>query len=80
MNRLPPTARLIGIGWYFATCIVGGVVGGFLLDQVAGTRPLLTLLGLFLGLMLAFYGGYRMLMDVLTVEPSQRKEPERKDE
>jgi F0F1-type ATP synthase assembly protein I len=73
VNRLPPTARLIGIGWYFALCIVIGVVGGVLLDEVAGTTPLLTLLGLLLGLLTAFYGGYRMLMDVL--RPNQgRKE------
>ena len=65
MNRLPPTARLIGIGWYFVVCIVLGIVGGVWLDQVAGTAPLLTLIGLFLGLVIAFYGGYRMLMDVL---------------
>ncbi len=65
MDGLPPTARLIGIGWYFAVCIVMGVVGGVLLDKVAGTAPLLTLLGLLLGLVAAFYGGYRMLMDVL---------------
>lgn len=72
MDRLPPTARLIGIGWYFAICIVTGVVGGFLLDEVAGTRPLLTLLGLLLALVVAFYGGYRMLMDVLTAERSRQ--------
>lgn len=77
MNRLPPTARLIGIGWYFATCIVVGVVGGVLLDEVAGTRPLLTLLCLMLGLVVAFYGGYRMLMDALT---SQRSSATKKDE
>jgi len=65
MDRLPPTARLIGIGWYFAVCIVLGIVGGVLLDRVADTEPLLTLLGLTLGLVLAFYGGYQMLMEVL---------------
>lgn len=65
MNRLPPTARLIGIGWYFVVCIVGGIVGGVFLDRVADTAPLLTMLGLGLGLVTAFYGGYRMLMDVL---------------
>ncbi len=65
MNRLPPTARLIGIGWYFVVCIVGGVAGGVFLDRVADTAPLLTMLGLGLGLVTAFYGGYRMLMDVL---------------
>ncbi len=65
LNRLPPTARLFGIGWYFAVCIIAGVVGGALLDRVAGTEPLLTLVGLALGLVLAFYGGYQMLMEVL---------------
>jgi F0F1-type ATP synthase assembly protein I len=67
MDRLPPTARLIGIGWYFAVCIVVGIVGGLLLDQVAGSRPLLTLLGMLLGLVVAFYGGYRMLIDTLAI-------------
>ncbi len=65
MDQLPPTARLIGIGWYFAVCIIAGVVGGVWLDRVAGTEPLLTLLGLALGLVLALYGGYQMLMEVL---------------
>lgn len=65
MERLPPAVRLIGIGWYFALCIVLGVVGGVLLDRVAGTTPLLTILGLFLGLLLAFVGGYGMLKEVL---------------
>ncbi|MCH7579036.1 MAG: AtpZ/AtpI family protein [Chloroflexi bacterium] len=72
MDRLPPTARLIGIGWYFAVCIVAGVIGGALLDGVADTKPLLTLLGLTLGLVLAFYGGYQMLMDV--IRPGKEKE------
>lgn len=65
MDRLPPTAQLIGIGWFFAVCIVFGVVGGVLLDRVTGTAPLFALLGLTLGLLTAFYGGYRMLMDVI---------------
>ncbi len=66
MDGLPPAARLIGIGWYFAICVVGGVMGGYLLDQVLGIAPLLTMLGLFAGLIIACYGGYRMLMDVVT--------------
>lgn len=72
MNQLPPTARLIGIGWYFVVCIVLGIVGGVLLDRTTGTAPLLTLTGLILGLVIAFYGGYRMLMDVL--QPKQDRE------
>ena len=73
MNRLPPATRLIGIGWYFAVCIVAGVVGGYLLDQVAGTTPLLTMLGLLLGLAIAFYGGYRMLLEVLRPERDRKE-------
>lgn len=65
VNRLPPTARLIGIGWYFAVCIVLGIVGGVLLDRAIDTTPLFTLLGLLLGLFAACYGGYRMIMDAL---------------
>lgn len=73
VNQLPPAARLIGIGWYFAVCIVVGVVGGVLLDRVADTSPLLTLLGLVFGLFTAFYGGYRMLMDVLQPEQGRKE-------
>ena len=73
MDRLPPAARLIGIGWYFAVCIVAGLAGGVALDRVVGTTPWLTLLGLLLGLLAAFYGGYRMLMDVLQPEPWKKR-------
>lgn len=66
MDRLPPAARLTGIGFYFATCIVGGITGGLWLDVLVFGRVLVFLwLGLLLGLSAALYGGYRMLMDVL---------------
>ena len=65
MNRLPPAARLIGIGWFFVVCIVCGLLGGVFLDRLTGTEPLLSMLGLLLGLVTAFVGGYRMLMEGL---------------
>ncbi len=65
LTRLPPAMRLMGIGWYFALCIVGGIVGGALLDGWLGTTPLLTLLGLLVGMVAAFWGGYLLLMEVL---------------
>ncbi len=65
MMRFPPAVRLVGIGWFFAACIVGGIVGGLLLDKLIGSAPLLTLIGLFLGLLAASVGGYRMLMETL---------------
>ena len=73
MDRLPATARLIGIGWYFAVCIVIGVVGGVLLDRAVDSAPLFTLLGLALGLIAAFYGGYRMLMEALQANRGRKE-------
>ena len=65
MQSFPPVYGLIGIGWYVATCIVLGVLAGLWLDGQLETKPLFTLLGLGLGLLVAGYGSYRMLMDVL---------------
>ena len=69
MRNLPPALQLIGIGWYFATCIVLGVLGGLWVDDQVDIRPLFTLLGVGLGLLTAGYGGYRMLRDFLGPRP-----------
>ena len=63
MGRLPPTIRLVGLGWYIALSIALPVGGGVLLDGRLGTRPLLSMLGLALGLVLAFWGAYRMVAE-----------------
>ena len=63
MGGLPPVLRLLGIGWYFALSITLGVGGGVWLDRQLGITPLFTLLGLFLGMAAAFYGGYRMIVE-----------------
>jgi hypothetical protein len=65
MGGLPPALRLVGIGWYVALCIALGAGGGVWLDRRFDLSPVLTLVGLFLGLGLAFYGGYLMLLDVV---------------
>jgi hypothetical protein len=65
MGRLPPVVRLLGIGWYFALCIIVGIVGGVLLDRQVEKDHIFTLVGLFLGLILAFFGGYIMLLEEL---------------
>ncbi len=64
-NRLAAAMSMIGIGWFLALSIVGGVVGGLLLDGWLGTKPVFTLLGLFGGLGVAFYGTYQMIMKVM---------------
>lgn len=74
MGGLPPAARLIGIGWYFAFCIVFGIVGGLLLDRFLNVEPIFTLLGLFLGLVLAFVGGYLLLLEELGLRRPRQKD------
>ena len=65
MGRYSPALRLLGIGWYFAFCIALGIGGGVWLDNRVGISPLFTLIGLCLGLLAAFFGGYRMLTEAL---------------
>ena len=65
MQRLTPAIQLLGLGSYVAVCIAGGTIGGYFLDGALGTGRVLTLAGLAFGLVAAFYGGYRMLMDTI---------------
>lgn len=65
MQRLSPAVQLLGLGSYVATCIAGGAIGGYFLDEALDTGRILTLSGLALGLVAAFYGGYRMLTDTI---------------
>jgi len=73
MGGLPAALRLVGVGWYVALCIGLGVGGGVWLDGKFDTSPVLTLAGLFLGLLMAFWGGYRMLMDVVSAVGPKKK-------
>ncbi len=61
MNRRLLALRLVGLGWYVATCVVVGTVGGLVLDKYTGTTPIFTLLGVLFGTFLAFYGLYKMV-------------------
>ena len=61
-------ARLLGVGWYVAICIVGGVWGGVLLDEKLGTSPLFLLIGLMLGLVIAGAGVYRLLAALVSAD------------
>ena len=65
MQKLPQTMRLMGMGWYVALTIIGGIGGGVLVDSWLGTEPIFTLIGLFGGLLLAFWGGYFLLMEAI---------------
>ncbi len=65
MSRWAAALRFIGIGWYIGCCIVLGILGGLWLDNRFDTLPILTIVGLILGLIVAFYGLYRMLLPLI---------------
>ena len=69
LARIPDTwlvaLRLTGLGWYVATCIVAGVLGGIWLDKLLGAKIVFFLLGTVLGVIVAFWGLYKLLQPVL---------------
>ena len=64
--------RLLGIGWYVAICIGGGGFGGLWLDRKLDLSPLLTLVGLGVGIALAVSGMYQMLTALLAVNSDSK--------
>lgn len=65
-RRWAAVFRLVGIGWYIGICVAGGAFGGRWLGQRldgSGTEAILTIVGLLLGLIVAFYGTYRMVRE-----------------
>ena len=65
MNRRLLALRLIGLGWYVASCIVIGVVGGVFIDQRLDTMLLFTLMGLAFGTTSAFDGLIKMIQPLI---------------
>jgi hypothetical protein len=72
MDSLPPSARLVGIGFYVGICIAVCTFGGNQLDKLLDTGIVMTLLGLALGLFLAIYGGLHQLFEVLAAINARR--------
>jgi len=62
MRRWVAALRLAGVGWYIGFCIILGVVAGGWLDSKLNTKPVLVIVGLILGVIIAFYGTYRMIL------------------
>jgi len=65
MSRWETALRLTGVGFYIGACIVLGTLAGLWLDGKLGTRPLFLIGGLLLGVVVAFYGLYRMLKPLM---------------
>ena len=65
MFRWQAALRMIGVGWFIGISILLGVLGGLWLDNKFSTKPLFVIVGLILGVIVAFYGVYRMLLPLL---------------
>lgn len=62
--------KLLGIGWYVSICILGLGLAGVWMDSQMGTAPLLTLTGVFVGIILAIAGMLRMLRPLMNKKVS----------
>jgi len=65
MSRWMAALRLVGVGFFIGGSIILGVVAGIWLDSRLDTSPALGIVGLLLGIVVAFYGVYRMLIPLL---------------
>ncbi|MDV2989480.1 MAG: AtpZ/AtpI family protein [Dehalogenimonas sp.] len=61
MNRWLIALKFIGVGWFISFAILGGVLLGRWVDQRLNSEPLVLIIGLFLGLIVAFYGAYQLI-------------------
>lgn len=65
MSRWVASLRLVGVGFFIGGSIVLGVFAGLWLDERLNTR-LFWIIGLILGIIVAFYGVYRMLLPFIS--------------
>jgi ATP synthase protein I len=73
MGRWEAALRFIGVGWFVGISILLGVLGGLWLDSKFGTKPILVIVGLILGLVVAFYGVYRLLLPLMRNKRDKEK-------
>jgi F0F1-type ATP synthase assembly protein I len=68
-----PAFALVGLGFSLGIWIGGGAVLGHFLDERFGTRPVLTLVLLVLGMAIGFYDAYRRLRALVATERKARR-------
>jgi len=73
MDRWGPAIRVLGAGFYIVACILGGILGGLWLDKKLNTEPIFLLVGLVLGLVVASWGVYQMLIPMLNDNKKDRR-------
>ena len=63
----------MGVGWYIGTYIVLGVLGGLWFDDKFNTTPIMVIVGLIVGVIIAFYGVYRMILPTINRKQDKGK-------
>lgn len=74
MRQWQAALRLIGVGWYVAGSILLGVLAGLWLDNKFDTKPLFVAAGLILGIIVAGYGVYQMLLPLISNKGNKEDE------
>lgn len=64
MRRWVAALRLTGVGFFVGVSIIMGVLTGRWLDSKMNSEPICVIVGLILGVIVAFYGVYRMILPV----------------
>ncbi len=65
MNRWVAALRMTGMGFFIGACILLGIIAGIWLDGKLNTEPVFVIIGMVLGIIVAFYGVYQMLLPLL---------------
>ncbi len=65
MRRRVLALRLVGVGFFIGGSIMLGTFSGLWLDNKLNTKPIFMIAGLFLGIVVAAYGVYQMLLPLL---------------
>ncbi|MFC1904312.1 AtpZ/AtpI family protein [Chloroflexota bacterium] len=66
MSRWEAALRLVGVGFYIGGSILLGALAGLWLDSRLNTAPILVIVGLIVGITVAFYGVYQMLLPFIS--------------
>ena len=72
MSRWAAALRLVGVGFFIGGSIVLGVFVGLWLDNKFDTS-LFWIVGLILGIVVAFYGVYQMLLPLIGDKQGKEK-------
>ena len=65
MRRWVAALGVVGFGFFVAVSIILGVVGGRWLDSKLNSEPIWVIVGLILGIVVALYGVYNMLLPLI---------------